>query len=347
MTITELVLDPTAAHRLGTDVLGALGMPADDASIATDALLWAALQGRTTHGLVRLDKIAQAVRAGELSMVVDWAPIHEYGGTTVLDAGNGCGYVAAERGMRLALTKAKRFGVGITSVRHCGRDTGALSWPTSLALDEKMIGLAITNGYPLMVALGGAAKILGNQAFSIATPAGRHSPMVLDTGLGAESLGPLLKAAASGAPVAPGLIVNAQGEPTTDAKAWLDGGGLVPVGGRRGYGLALMWEVLTGILAGGDLPSDRINERFANSLFLMAIDPAAFLDLDEYLERVDQLIDDMHASPRAPGIERIRVPGEGRDSLAERQSRTGITLPADDVRKLRALTEGLGVGWPD
>jgi LDH2 family malate/lactate/ureidoglycolate dehydrogenase len=133
-----------------------------------------------------------------------------------------------------------------------------------------------------MAAWGGAEKLIGNQAFSIGAPAGRHPSVILDMGLGAASLGVLREAAANGTPLAAGLAADANGKPTIDGRNWAEGGSLLPMGGHRGYGLALMWEVLTGVLSGGHTltevgPPDVLDRPTGNCLFILAIDPSAFL----------------------------------------------------------------------
>lgn len=347
---SETVLSPDQVRAFALDVLRALGMPADDASITAESMVWAGLRGVTSHSLARLDQIANRADGGGLSLTADWAPVREQGNTTLMDAGNGWGIVAGTYGMRHAVEKARQFGVGVTSVRNCD-NTSIMGWYGWVAVEAGMIGLAINNGTPLMAAWGGAGKIIGNQAFSIACPADRHPPLVLDMGIGAASLGVLNDALATGAPLPPGIAVDASGAPTTDARAWRDGGALVPMGGHRGFGLALMWEVLTGVLAGGSTlaeinPPNLVEKHAGNCMFLLAIEPTAFLPRQEFLARVDRLIDQIHASPPEAGVSSVRVPGEKRARLAAVHERDGIPFPEADMAKLRALAQRLGVRCP-
>lgn len=350
MRSIELVLRPAEVRKFAVDILSALGMPEDDAGITADSMVWTGLRDAMTHSLIRLDQIAKRARAGGLSLSVDWTPVREDRNGVLLDAGNAWGLVAGGRGMRHAIAKAKRGGVGATSIRNCD-NTGAMGWYSSLAVSDGMVGIAITNGAPLMAPWGGAEKVMCNQAFSIGAPAGRHAPVILDMGLGAASLGILREAAATGEPLPPGVAADATGEPTTDGRAWAEGGSLLPMGGHRGYGLALMWEVLTGVLSGGHMltdvgPPDVLDKATRNSLFIMAIDPSVFLPYEEFTARVDRLIDEMHASPPTSGVERVRVPGERRERIAEQRRREGIPFAADHAETLRALADELGVEWP-
>jgi len=346
----EQVLAPSAAHEFAVDALRALGMPGDDAAITADSMVWAGLRGSINHSLIRLEQIARRAAAGSLSLTADWTPIHQSGNATLMDAGNTWGMLAGTHGMRHAIAAARTYGVGVTSMRGCDV-TSLMAWYPSHAVAERMIGIAINNVTPLMALWGGAGKLIGNQAFSIASPAGRHDPVYIDMGLGNAGLGELRQAAAAGVPLRPGVAVDSLGEPTTDPARWRDGGAVLPMGGHRGSGLALMWEVLTGVLAGGstlaEIPSpDAVDRPAGNCLFLLAVDPAAFLPYEEFADRVDRLIDQIVSSPRAPGVDRIRVPGHDRAGLARRRAQEGIPFPADHIRRLRALADDLGVSRP-
>ncbi len=350
MTTADQMLAPAAARAFAIDTLRALGMPDDDAAITADSMVWAGLRGSTGHGLVRLEQIAQRSRAGALSLTADWTPIGRRGPVTLMDAGRTWGMLAGTYGMRHAIAAARTHGAGLTLMRNSDQ-TSLMAWYVSHAVAEHMIGFVINNVTPLMPVWGGAQKLIGNQAFAIAAPAGRHEPVYVDMGLGAVSLGELKRAAAAGTPLMPGIAVDAKGEPTTDAARWLDGGAALPMGGYRGYGLAVIWEVLTGVLAGGNVlteiaPAEALGESPGHCLFLLAVDPTAFLPYEDFTGRVDQLVDRLEATPLAAGVERVRVPGQDRGRLARRQARDGIPLPPDHVHRLRKLSAELGIPWP-
>jgi LDH2 family malate/lactate/ureidoglycolate dehydrogenase len=346
----SVVLSASQLHSFAREMLVALGMPDDDAVIVADSFVWAGLRDAITHSIIRIEQIAKRSRGGGLSLEVDWTPVRATGGVAVLNANYAWGTIGATRGMRLAVESARKYGVGMTSIRNCD-NTGALGMHTSHAIEARMIGIAITNTTPFMPAWGGAKKLLGDQAFSIGAPSGKHHAVVLDESLGAEKLNVLREAAASGTPVAPNTILTAAGEPTTDAKEWLNGGMLLPAGGHRGGGLVLMWEVLTGVLAGGHMLSDvldmsRLDAKLGNSLFVMAIDPSKLMPIEEFLARMDRLVEEVHASPPMAGVERVRLPGERRERIAAERRVTGIPIPDDHVTRLRPLANELGVRFP-
>lgn len=344
------VLSTTAVHAFATGVLRALGAPREDAAIIADSMVWAGLRGSVTHSLIRLEQIVRRAASGSLSVTGRWTPLRRSGNATLMDAGHTWGMLAGTHGMRYAVAAARTHGVGVTSMRNCDV-TSLMAWYPAQAVAERMIGVAINNTVPLMPVWGGRGKVIGNQAFSIASPAGRHDPVFIDMGLAEESNGRLMRAVAEGTPLRPGVAVDADGEPTTDPARWRDGGAVLPMGGHRGSGLALIWEVLTGVLSGGHMlaeiaPLDAAGRHAGNCLFLLAVDPAAFLPYEEFTDRVDRLIDQINASPPAPGVDRVRVPGHDRAHLARRRAENGIPFPADHVRRLRALAAELGVAWP-
>ena len=309
------ILAPAAAWAFACDVLVALGMPDEDAAITADSMVWAGLHDRIGHSLIRLNDIARRIHGGALAPAVDWTPVRHQGNATLLDAGRAWGVVAGARGMRHAICSARRYGVGFASVRNCD-GTGAMGWYPSLAAGERMIGLAITNNAPRLAAWGGTKEIMGNHAFALAAPAGRQAPIVVDMSLGVT--GP---------------------------------GGLQPIGGHRGSGLGLVGEVLTGVLSGGHMltelhPPEAAGQPAGNSLFLLALDPAGLLPYAEFLDRAGRLADQVHASPTAAGVERVRVPGEQRAELARRRAVAGIPYPEAHLATLRALADRLGVRRP-
>jgi LDH2 family malate/lactate/ureidoglycolate dehydrogenase len=336
-------------HDFASRVLTKLGTPDDDAKTVADAMVWSALRGDTDHSLRRLDQIARRRKAGGLEVRADWTPVKKWRNVTLLDGNFTWGVIGGTRGMRHAIASAKESGVGVAVVRD-NDNTGALGWYPSLAAAEGLIGVAITNGAALMPAWGGTAKrMIGNQAYAIASPAGKHPPVIFDSAL-TMTLNALRKLSASGEPVPPGLVLDVHGQPTTNADEGL-AGMLLPIGGHRGFGLAIMWEILTGGLSGGMLlgeigEMENVGQRIGNSLFLLAIDPAAFMPLGEFLSRVDRIVDEMHRAEPATGSEPVRVPGERAARSAAASERDGVVFPERHVKMLRALGAELGVEWP-
>ena len=350
MKVESETIAASRLHAFAASVLERVGMPDDDAEIAANAMVWAELRDLPMHGVSgKLPQCVRRIKAGTTAAQVSWAPVKETASTVVFDAKNAWGQVAGVRAMRAATGKARASGVGMASVRNSS-SAAAMGHYASLAISERMIGVAITNGPPLMPPPGGTTRVVGNQGFAIGAPAGRHRPLLFDSALSLISTGEIHTAHERGEPLAPGLMLDAKGQPTTDPETAL-AGLYVPIGGHRGFGLALMWEVLTGVLSGGarfgpDVGFPDVYDRAQGvSHFFLAIDPAASLPFEDFTQRVDALIDQVHASPPASDIARIYVPGERGYETSEQREREGIPVPAKRLDALKKLAAEVGVEW--
>lgn len=346
---SETVVSPERLRSFVRRVVQAAGLSAEDAAITADAMVWAELRGIDGLGVAKLPLCVASIRAGGTRAAARPVTIRATATTALVDAQNAWGQVAGVRAMRLALERARSSGIGLVVVRN-SNSAIAMGYYPMLAVADRMIGLAITNSMPLLAPWGGISRVIGNQAYAIGCPARRHFPLLFDTSNAAISRAKVRSLQERGARLPPGVALNARGEATVDPAAALEGL-LLPVGGHRGYGLAVMWEVLTGVLAGGprfgpgvgsvDAPDDPQGV----SLFLLAIDPEVFIPLEAFLERVDRLIDQLHTAARAPGVERIYAPGEQGFLRAAAREREGIPLAPERVAELRALGARLGVAW--
>ena len=337
-------------HSFATGVLRAVGMPGDDADAAANAMVWAELRDLPMHGVSgKLPQCVRRIKAGVTSAKVQWTAVSETRASIVVDAKDGWGQVAGARAMRAAIAKARASGIGMATVRNSS-SAAAMGHYASLAIDERMIGVAITNGPPLMPPPGGTTKVVGNQGFALGAPASRHKPLLFDSALSLISTGEIHTAHERGEQLTPGLMLDAKGMPTTDPVTAL-AGLYVPIGGHRGFGLALMWEILTGVLSGGavfgpDVGAPDVYDRTQGvSHFFLALDPSRSMPYDEFTARVDDLIDQVHASPPAAGVARIYVPGERGYETAERRRREGVPIAATRLETLRKLATEVGVPW--
>ena len=350
MSSSEIRIGSEQLHDLALPLLEAIGMPSDDAAITARAMVWNELRGAAGHGLARIHQILERSAAGGLNLDVDWTPIRESPSTALIDAQDGWGVVAATRAMRIAIGKARQNGVGTVVVRNSDL-TSAMGYYPYVAIEAEMVGLAITNSVPLMPPWGGSEVLLGNQAFAIGVPAREHPPLVFDSSSSAFNMGRMREAALSGEKLPPGVALDETGEETDDAAAALAALRLLPMGGHRGGGLAIMWEVLTGILAGRRSTTEvagmqELDQTQGLSLYVQALDPRSFLPYDEFLSRVDRLIDQIHSNPPRSGFPRVRVPGERKAGFEAGYRSRGVPVSAERLDRLRTLSEELGVEWP-
>lgn len=343
-----------AAGRVGAEQLRTFtqrifvrcGMPVADAEILADHLVWADLRGISWLGVNKVPEYVARLRAG-VTTATGRDPVVTYqrGGFLVVDAEDTFGQVAGYRTTKRVIDTARTTGVSAAVVRNT-TSAGALGYFASLAVEENMIGLAINNSPPLLPAPGGAEQVVGNQAFAVASPAGRHPPLVLDMATSAITLARIHDYQQRRELLPEGVALTADGRPTVDPVAALDGM-LLPMGGHRGFGLALLWEVLTGVLAASatfstdvSWPGDASRPQGV-SMLLLVIDPTVSMPYETFTARVDDLIDRIHASRPADGANPVRVPGERAARIMESRRAEGIQLPAPLLAKLRALAAEL------
>jgi LDH2 family malate/lactate/ureidoglycolate dehydrogenase len=336
-------------RSFATEVLTRSGMSDDDARITADALAWADLRGIGAQGIAKLPLIVKRLRAGGTVASARVTVVNETPAMTVFDAHGAWGHVAGVTAMRAAIGSAARSGVGAALVRNTD-SASAMGYYATLAIRERKIGLAINNGTPLMPPPGGTTRTVGNEAFAIGCPAGRHAPLLFDTATSAITWTAIEALRDRGEPLPANVALDASGTPTRDYDAAL-AGILLPMGGHRGFGIALMWEVLTGVLSGGPrfardiTPLAKLDSPQSVSHFYLAIDPAIAMPYQRFVDRVDALIDQVHASPPATGVDRVRVPGEHGAAEESRRERDGIPLPAERAAELKALAREFGMTW--
>ncbi len=345
--LTELV-DAERFRRFTQQVFERCGMPGADAEILTDHLVWAELRGLAWLGARKIPEYVARLRARVTSATGRDPEIQlQRGGFLVVDAEDTFGQVVGYRVMRKVTETARTTGVSAAVIRNT-TSAGALGYFASLAVEDGMIGLAINNSPPLQTAPGGVEPIVGNQAFAVASPAGKHPPLVLDMATSSMSLVRIHDHQRRGELLPDGVALTADGRPTADPVEALDGI-LLPMGGHRGFGLALLWEVLTGVLAASATystdvawPGDTSRPQGV-SMLLLAVDPTVSMPYDAFTARVDELVDRIHAARVAPGADPLRMPGERAAHTMERHRADGIPLPAALRAKLQDLATELGV----
>ena len=295
-------------------IFEAAGLPPADAAIVTDNLIQADLRGHSSHGISRVRVYCDRIRDGFVATRPKTKVENETAAAILLDAGNGMGAVVARKAMLMCVEKAKDSGVAVCSVR-AGNHFGIASYYSTLASAADMIGFACSNAPATMAPWGGITPMLGTNPFSMAVPAERHYPIVLDSSSSIVARGKINLAEIEERPIPLGWAIDKAGRPTTDAKEAL-GGSVLPFGEHKGYGIALMIDILSGLLSGAGY-GPRIGPLWDNAdsqqnlgYFLLAIDIATFCDLRDFKRRIDQMIDEIKASAKAPGSDEILVPGE-------------------------------------
>jgi LDH2 family malate/lactate/ureidoglycolate dehydrogenase len=324
----------------------AAGLPGGDADLVADSLVRADLWGHSSHGVMRAAWYLDRLKAGTMTPLTTPARLVDAGAITVLDGRDGVGQVIANDAMLDAVERAKLHGVGIVSVRYSNHH-GALGYFTRLAAERGCIGVLIANGSPAMAPWGGRTKVIGNNPWSIAAPAGRHPPMVLDMANTVVARGKIFLARQKGERIPLGWAQDAQGRPTTDPVAALSGV-ILPMAGHKGYAISLMMDVLAGVLSGSAILGGvagpyQAERRSGSGHFVMALDIARFGPLAAFDARMEEMIATIKGAPRAAEVEEIFYPGEIEARSEARMLRDGLDLPDKTVADLAAAAAALGV----
>ena len=332
-----------------TDVFTATGVDPRDARSVAEALVEADARGIGSHGLMLVPMYVDRLLAGSVSTASEAATVLDLAAVAVLDAGNALGVLTGDQAMALAMQKARQFGVGVVTVRHAFHFGGAFRF-VQAAMDAGCIGIAAANTRPLMPAPGGATPVVGNNPLAVGVPG--PDPILVDMALSEAALGKIRLAASDGRSIPATWATDADGIPTTDPEAAL-AGLLLPTGGPKGYGLALVVDVLSGVLSGGAFGAD-VKGLYADvslpndcSHVFIALDPAVFGTGDDFAARTEDLARQVRASRLAPDVEAVLLPGQRERENAEIAREKGVAVSAAVLDALRSTADRLGVTLPE
>jgi len=335
---------PDALERLAAGILQAVGAPQDVAEQVARSLVQSNLLGHDSHGVLRIPRYVEAVEKGTILPDARPALIRETATTATVDGRWAFGQLTAGYATQVAMAKARGGQTAAVSMVRCNH-IGRLGEYTELAARQGLVAfMAGANfGRGATAPHGGSARVLGTNPVSFALPAGETGPVVVDFATSATAEGKLSVARSKGLPVAPGILLDRQGRPSTNPDDFYQGGALLPFGGHKGYGLSVIADLLGRYLSGAERwATDQVT--FAN--LIVAIDVEAFRPLPEYRERVDRRLDEIRAVPPAPGFEEVLIPGEPERRARARRMETGIALPDDTRESLQALAARLHVPMP-
>lgn len=337
----------SALTHFTTEVLVRAGADPADAAVVAEALVTADLRGVHSHGVVRAGVYAARLRAGSFNPRARLRIVHDRGAVMTLDAQDGLGIVMAAQAMDLAIARAVDYGVGAVGVRnsnHCGM----LAYFALRAVERQLVGVAMSNADAKVAPWGARARYLGTNPIAIAVPAGREAPIVLDMATSAVAHGRVAAAASRGDAIPEGWALDEHGQPTTDPHQALRGM-LLPFGGAKGSGMSLIVDLLAGMLPGGRISPeiaplyDAIERTQGVGHFFLALSIEAFVPIEQFAGRVDQMIQQIRALPPAPGHDRVYLPGEQEQLTMREYDARGIPLPEEVIAILQALAAETGV----
>ncbi|MFT4261889.1 MAG: Ldh family oxidoreductase [Nocardioides sp.] len=336
-------------RRFASSVSQSHGVPPDEADLLADTLVVAELWGHASHGMLRLPWYVDRIVSGATEPACHESIPLDHGAVVVLDGNNGLGQVVSQRAVGVAIERAREHGISAVGVRNSGH-FGTAAYFTRQIAEAGCVSILATNASPAMAPWGGREKRIGTNPWSIAAPAGDAGVTVLDIANTAVARGKIYLADEKNLPIPEGWAADADGAPTTDAKAAIDGL-ILPMAGHKGYIISFMMDVLAGVLTGSAFGRDVVGPyhqsgRSGVGHLFITIDVASMLDADDFAARMARLIDEVKSTPLAAGVEEIFYPGEIEDRNAARIERQGIAVADDTWTSLEELAVRTGVPLP-
>jgi len=328
--------------------LTALGLPASDAEQVARLMILADLRGADGHGIFRLPQYVRRIRAGGLNVRPNIRVVQETEAMALVDGDDGMGHLVMRFAVQVAMDKTKHAGVSWVGVRQSNH-AGPAALYAMMPLERDMIGIYIAVGSANhLPPWGGIDLLLSTNPIAFAIPALEEPPIVLDMATTVAAYGKVKTKAQRGEQLPEGWMIDAFGRPLTDPKR-AEEGFLLPIGGYKGYGLALIFGLLAGTLNGAAFGRDVIDFNKDDKTptntgqVIVALNIAQFSSVETFKRNVDEVIRDMRNSRRMPGVERIRVPGEQSHATWLERSATGVPMNDTLFRDLQRLASDLGV----
>jgi len=326
----------------------AVGISAPDSKSIAQLMVRADVQGSEGHGVFRLPQYIRRIKGGAVNIRPKIRVVREAAGMALVDGDNGMGHLVMRFATEKAIEKAQAAGVAWVGVKWSNH-AGPASLYASMPAERDMIGLYLAVGNANhLPAWGGLDMLLSTNPIAVAVPAAEEPAIVLDTATTVAAYGKVKTKAQRGETMPEGWMMDRQGRPLTDPRR-ANEGFLLPIGGYKGYGLALIFGLLAGTLNGAAMGKDVVDFNADDTTptntghAIIAINVAAFLPVAKFKRNVDVLVRDLRGSQRLPGVDRIRLPGEGSHAARADRLQNGIPLPAPLAASLRQLAVELKI----
>jgi len=338
-------------HRFFVDILTALSVPEEDATIVADNLIIADLRGIESHGAQRLKRYVNAIKKNTVNIKPEIKVEREGSVHALIDGDEGLGQVVSHKAMKMAIEKAKKNYFGIVGVRNSNH-FGIAGHYSLMAIDEDLIGISMTTTRPLVAPTWGIEKIIGTNPIAIGAPIENMPPFLLDMATSVVSTGKFEMYRRKNKPIPEGWGIDKDGNVTTNADDVLMEGAELPLGGigeilggHKGYGLSMAVDMLSGILTNATWSkwvknTDEKNSNLGH--FFIAINVEAFLPLDEFKRKMKEMIKDIKRSKAAEG-RKIWYPGEKGALTMETRLKIGIPIYNKVLEEINRIAEDVGV----
>lgn len=340
-----MIVNAEYLKEVAVEILKGLGEKEKRAREAADILVRADMRGISTHGTYLLTLMARRVEEKVLNIPTSIKMVSDNYATSVIDGGNGLGQIAASEAMKTSIAKAREFGIGLTLVRNTN-NVGFLGYYTNLAARKGLVGIMGGNAAPSMAPWGGAEPFFGTNPISIAIPAEGRNPLVLDMSSSVVARGKIRRASRNQERIPEGWALDENGEPTTDPDEALKGT-LLPIGGPKGSALAMMVDILAGMLSGSSYGPDvkTFHKPLGPTgvgLFSIAIDIEHLCDVDDFYQKLDNYINTIKKMKKVKSSSEIFMPGEIEFNNEEKSLKKGIELDLKVVEGLNELLSNMG-----
>ncbi len=360
MAETEPIVFPSERlEEFSTRVFAHFGIPEADATLAASVLASSDLRGIDSHGVARLHAYFEMLSANRINPRPELSVLRESPSTATVDGDNGLGLVVGPKANEIAMAKAEEVGTGWVSVSNTNH-YGIAGYYVLKALERDLIGWSMTNTTKLVTPLWGAERKLGTNPIAIAFPGKEEPPIVIDMATCSAAYGKIEIALRKEAEIPRGWAIDGQGEDTLDPKQMIEEGSLLPLGsdrergGHKGYGLAIMVDVLCCVLSGAnwgpfappfalrqEIPDKQVGKGIGHFFGAMRID--AFIDPDEFKSQIDEYRREMQSAKAAPGTNGPLIPGDPELEAEKIRSKEGIPLLPAVVNDLRDVSKQTGV----
>jgi LDH2 family malate/lactate/ureidoglycolate dehydrogenase len=345
----QVLVAEAALRQTVAQIFEKLGVSPEDAAEGADVLTMTDLRGVETHGVSNmLRAYVRDYQAGKLDPRPGWRIVRQSPGTAVIDAEKRLGIMVGPKAMRLAIEKARAVGVGVVTVYNSGH-FGAIGHYAMQAALTDMVGVCFTGAGLSVVPTFASKPLLGTNPIALAAPARHEAPMLFDAATSAIAGNKIRLAMRIGSPLLPGWVTDKEGNPIMEEKPIFDRddffqaplGGTREQGSHKGYGFALMAEVLSTVLAGA-LPTMLVPGSGSKNHFA-AYNIEAFTDVDRFKDTMDQMLKTLRTATPAPGQERVLYPGLSEAEETEERRAHGIPLHKEVIEWFAGCTREMGL----
>jgi len=338
------LLSISEAEHFISSALQAVQVPAADALLVAQLMVKSDLVGADGHGIFRLPAYLKRIRAGGVNLHPNIHIERDQGATALINGDNALGHLVMNKAIELALDKVKQHSVCWIG-SHYGNHSGAASVYVRKLAEQGYIGIYMAVGNANhMAPWGGIDLLLSTNPIAIAVPAGDGPMVLLDIATTVAAYGKVKVAAQKGESIPEGWMIDRYGQPITDPKKSAEGS-LLPIGAYKGYGLAVMIGLLAGALNNAAVGKGTIDFNAHHDLVtntgqtIIAVDPSAFGDKEQFIDRVIALVNDLKSSSTLPGVKEIRVPGEGAAKTMSERMQLGIPMTPELLEALNQCAQ--------